>query len=140
MALEDWTFTPLTGFERMRRELDDVFERFGPGMGGTFPAVNLYDTGEDIVLAVEAPGVKKEDLGVELREQVLTLTGSRQPSGTEGAALLRGESPYGDFTRIVRIPVQVQSERIEAKFKDGILSVRMPKSEAAKPRSIAIQA
>lgn len=142
MAFEDWTFGPLGGLERMRREMDDVFERFGLGLGagGSFPAVNLYDAGDDILVAVEAPGVKKEDIGVELREQILTVTGSRPDPRPEGSALLRRERPHGEFMRVLSLPVPVQSDRIEARFKDGILSVRMPKSEAAKPRSIAIQA
>lgn len=142
MALEDWTSGPLTGFDLLRREMDDVFERFGLGLGvgSSFPAVNLYDSGDDILAAVEAPGVKKEDIGVELREQVLTVTGSRPASRSEGATLLRRERPHGDFMRAVTLPVPVQSDKIEARFKDGILSVKMPKSEAAKPRAIAIQA
>ena len=122
--------------------MDDVIERFGlrAGLGGQFPAINVYDTGEDVLVAVEAPGKKKEDKTVEIREQVLTLSGSRPAAQPEGATLLRKECPHGEFMRAISLPAAVSGDGSEAKFKDGVLSVRLHKTEAAKPRAIAIQA
>lgn len=146
MAIEDWTFTPITGFERsferMRREMDDMFHRYGMATGGrgAFPASNVYDTGDEILVAVEAPGVKKDQLKIELRERVLTLTGVRQEEEPQGGTLLRDERPVGDFLRAFSIPAQVQSDRIQAQFKDGILTIHLPKTEESKPKSIAIEA
>ncbi|HKP94729.1 MAG TPA: Hsp20/alpha crystallin family protein [Fibrobacteria bacterium] len=144
MALSDWTFTPGSGFEReferLRRQMDDVFGRIGLGSGAGFPAVNIYDQGEEMLVAVHAPGVKKEDLSVELRENTLTVSGTRKAPDHADAQVLREESAYGGFKRSVRIPTRVQHDKIEASLKNGILLVKMPKSEDAKPKHIAINA
>lgn len=144
MALSDWTFTPGMSFERefdrLRRQMDEVFGRMGVGAGAGFPAMNIYDQGGEVLVAVQAPGVKKEDLNVELRENTLTVTGSRKAPDYPDAGVLREESFYGDFKRSVRIPAKVKHDSIEANLKNGILLVRMPKSEETKPRQIAINA
>jgi len=142
MALSDWTFTPGMGFEReferLRRQMDDVFGRIGIGAG--FPALNIYDQGEEMLVAVQAPGVKKEDINVELRENTLTISGSRKAPEYPDAGVLREESVYGAFKRSVRIPIKVRNDKVEATLKNGILLIRMPKSEEAKPKQIAINA
>ena len=146
MAIEDWNFAPVTGFERsfdrMRREMDDMFQRFGNtgAARGTFPATNIYDTGDEIFVAVEAPGVKRDQIKVELRERVLTLTGARHEEDVQGSTLLRDERPVGEFIRAFSIPAQIQSDKIKAQFKDGILTIQLPKSEESKPKNIAIEA
>lgn len=142
MTLLDWTYGPVAELERMRRGMDDLFERFGfpPGIGVAFPAMNLYDQGEEILVAVEVPGVPKDRLRVDLRENVLTLSGSRDPAPYENASPLREETPAGTFTKSLRLPVKVAAEKVEAQYKDGILLIRMAKSEESKPKQIAIQA
>jgi HSP20 family protein len=144
MALSDWTFTPGTGFERefdrLRRQMDDVFGRISLGAGAGFPAMNIYDQGEEVLVAVQAPGVKKEDFQVELRENNLTVTGRRNAPEYSDANVLREECDYGEFKRSLRIPAKVQHDKIEANLKNGILLVRLPKSEEAKPKHIAINA
>jgi HSP20 family protein len=142
MALSDWTFTPATSFERefdrLRRQMDEVFGRMGFGAGPGFPAMNIYDQGEEMLVAVQAPGVRKDELNVELRENTLTVSGTRKAPDDSDADVLRQECFYGDFKRSVRIPVKVKHDQIEASLKNGILMVRMPKSEETKPKQIAI--
>jgi HSP20 family protein len=144
MAIGDWTFSPWTDFERefdrLRRQMDTVFGRVGISAGARFPALNLYDQGEEVLVAVEAPGVRKEDLDIQLRESVLTVEAKRPAPDFQGANVLRDEAVYGEFSRSLRIPSKVQADKIEAQYKNGILMVRMPKSEAAKPKQIAINA
>jgi len=144
MALSDWTFTPGTSFERdfdrLRRQMDDVFGRIGAGGGAGFPAMDVYDQGDEVLVAVQAPGVRKEDLKVELRENTLTVSGTRNAPEYSDANVLREESEYGEFKRSLRIQTKVQNDKIEATLKNGILLVRMPKSEDAKPKHIAINA
>jgi HSP20 family protein len=84
--------------------------------------------------------VKKEAIKAELRDRVLTLSGSRQDDAPKDASLLRKESPSGEFVRALTLPVPVEGDKIEAHFKDGILTLRMPKAESARSRSIAITA
>jgi HSP20 family protein len=142
MTLLDWTFSPISEFERMRREMDELFERFGvaSGAGTGFPAANIYDRGEEILVAVEVPGVPKDGLKVDLRDNALTISGTRNGADYKDASALRRELPAGEFTKTLRLPVKVAAERIEAHCKNGILLVRMPKSEESKPRQIAINA
>lgn len=142
MALMDWTFSPITELERMRRGMDDLFERFGmaPGADTAFPATNVYDTGDEILIAVEAPGVPKDRLQVDLRENVLTLSGTRESAPYRNASPLRQETPAGTFTKTLRLPAKVAPDKIQAQYKNGILLIRMPKSEESKPRQIAINA
>ena len=146
MAIVDWTFSPVTSidreFDRLRRQVEDVFGRFSlvSGLGAGFPALNLYDMEDNIVVAVEAPGLSKEDLTVEVRENVLTISGKRGMTDFGDAAVLREERFAGEFRRTLRIPFKVHGDKIEANIKNGILLVRMPKLEEAKPKRIAIHA
>ena len=141
MDIMDYNFGPFNDFERLQRQMDELFDRIGfSPRSGTFPAMNIYDEGEDFVVAVLVPGVSKEELGVDLRENVLTVTGTRKPAEYEGATVLRKESPSGDFRRSLRIPGKVKTDSVHAEFKDGTLLIRMPKSEESKPKHIAISA
>jgi HSP20 family protein len=144
MALSDWTFIPGTGFERefdrLRRQMDAVFGRIGVGGGSGFPAMNVYDQGEEVLVAVQVPGVKKEDLNVELRENTLTVSGNRKAPEYPDANVLREECAYAEFKRSLRIQSKVQHDKIEANLRNGILLVRMPKSEETKPKHVAINA
>lgn len=149
MALADWTFSPASGFERefdrLRRQMNDVIGRIGLGAGGTggiggFPALNMYDQQDDVMVAAQVPGVPKESLNVELRENTLTITGKREPPGYADASVLREECVYGEFKRSLRMPFRIQNDGIEASYKNGILLMKMPKAEEAKPKRIAINA
>jgi HSP20 family protein len=144
MALSDWTFTPGLNFERefdrLRRQMDDVFGRIGIGAGSGYPAMNIYDNGDHVLVAMQAPGVMKGDLKVELRESILSVTGSLKTPELPDAMLLRDECDYGEFKRTVRIPIKVQQEKIEAGLKSGILTIKMPKSDESHSKSIAINA
>lgn len=145
MAIIDWTFNRPTDFgrefDRLRKHLDQAFDRFGlaSGFGAAFPALNIHDQDSDLVVAIEAPGLHKDSLTVELRENVLTLSGKRDLPAYGNATVLRMECPHGDFRRTLRIPVKVDADKIQANFQNGILLIRMPKSEEAKPRQITIQ-
>jgi HSP20 family protein len=146
MAILDWSFTPAPGiereFDRLRRRMDDIFARMVPGAGirAGFPAVNVYEQGDDVLVALHAPGVRKEDLAVDLTENTLSISGKREAPAYPDAEILREECVYGEFQRVVRIPSRVDSGKIEANLKNGILMVRMPKMEEAKTRQIAINA
>lgn len=142
MALFDMTYNPISEIERMRRDMDDLFGRIGltPSFVSGFPAVNFYDQGDDILLAVEIPGVPKDKLNVDLRDNVLTLSGTRERAPYPNASALREETPSGTFTKTLRLPAKVAPDKVEAQSKNGILHIRLSKSEESKPRQIAIQA
>ena len=107
--------------------------------GGRRLPIDLHVDNDEFVLSAEVAGMAPEDLTVEIHDGVLTLKGEikAEPNG-EGKYLLR-ERTYGDFCRSFRLPEAVDVEKVEAKIENGILRVRLPKAEEAKPKSIQIK-
>jgi HSP20 family protein len=103
---------------------------------GWAPALDVYENDESYVAMIELPGFKAEDISIDLQEGVLTLSGERK-SDVEGA--FRNERPTGKFSRRVELPNRVDSQRVTAAYKDGVLTVTLPKAEDAKPRKINVQ-
>jgi len=132
-------------FEQLQRELDRMIgTAFGdePGLTtGVYPPVNVFDAGDAYVVKAEVPGVDASHIEVEVQEDALTLRGERvfsEPAAE--AAFHRRERPEGQFRRVVRLPGHVASSEIKADLRDGVLTVRLPKAEEARPRKVAIQA
>lgn len=102
------------------------------------PAVDLYQTPEAITVKAELPGLKKENIAITLQDGWLTLSGERQVQ-RDGATEIASESPRGRFQRALRLPSEVDAKAIKASYTDGILTVELPKAEAAKPKQIKIE-
>ncbi len=103
-----------------------------------FPAVNVWDEGEQLFAEAELPGVKSEDLDISVVGDQLTLCG-RRPDGTgEETSFHRRERGVGDFSRTLRLPYEVDAEGVEATLRDGVLTLRLPKAQSAKPRKIQV--
>jgi HSP20 family protein len=112
----------------------------GTGVTGTWePPVDIYETEDALVVAVELPGVSKEEVSVELHEHTLRLSGERkrEPAVKEGH-YQREEGRFGSFQRAFRLPATVDEAQVQATYKDGVLALRLPKRAAAKPKGIAI--
>jgi HSP20 family protein len=107
---------------------------------GTFPALNVYDAGDTLVVTAEVPGVDPKDLELNVVENTLTLTGSRngKPEDTE-QRYYRRERFSGQFTRTIALAEKVDPDGVKAHYKNGVLTVELPKAKEAKPRSIAIK-
>lgn len=132
----------------MQREINRLFDGFfrggdqdeGFAPAAWAPAVDIAETEGSYIVRMELPGVTKKDVGITLRENVLTVSGEKRlESETGDAGLLRSERSYGSFQRSFALPSGVQADRIEAGFTDGILTVTLPKSEEAKPRRIDVK-
>ena len=146
MALVQWN--PARDLMRMREEMDRLFNQFlrpGDAEEGTWgrgmwpPPVDIHETDEAFVLKAELPGFTKEDVDIELHDNRLTLRGERkQETEVKEEQYRRRERTYGRFERTFWLPTTVDSEKIQATFKEGVLELRLPKSEAAKPKRIAI--
>lgn len=148
MALMKWEpFKDLLSLQdRVNRFFDEFFPRRGgleeEGLvrGSWSPAVDIYETDSDVVLKAELPGMKQDDIRLEIRENVLTLKGERkQESELQTDNYHRLERSYGAFQRTFTLPGAIQQDKVTAKFKDGVLEVVIPKAEAAKPKSIKIE-
>ncbi len=122
--------------------MDDFFGRvFGSGTTGSrvvgvVPALDVRELEDEYLVLVDLPGVKPEDVAVELTDQVLTISGSRTPVETGEA--LRLERPSYSFVRRLTLPKGVDADKIVADYHDGVLELRIPKRADAKPKRIAI--
>jgi len=137
-----WTIDPFREIERIRAEMDSVLGRsFSRYSAPSFPLVNLYDGKDEIIVQAEMPGMKKEEVALAFSENVLTISGNRKPLFVDKKQIVhREERATGEFEKALRIPMKISAENIKAEFKDGILTVTLPKQEEAKPKQIAIEA
>jgi HSP20 family protein len=133
-------------FERLDKELIDLRERFfgGPGWVTTeedmIPRTNVAETDGVYEVTLDLPGVKPEEVKVELKEQQLWVTGEhREETDETEKTFHRVERRQGSFRRIIPLPTAVDPERVEASFEHGVLKVELPKIEEVKPKSIEIK-
>lgn len=142
-----WQWSPLHQLSSLREEIDRLFEsplsafpEKQPFFTGWGPALDLYEDKDNVYLRAEVPGVNKEDLEISLHEGTLTLSGERkEEKRDEGTAVLRTERFTGKFSRSVTLPAPVQSDKVIATYRDGILKVVLPKAEESKPKQIQIK-
>jgi HSP20 family protein len=145
-----WELTPWKPFEfdRLRREMDRVWDSFFEGRpsrrareeGEWLPSLDVSETKSDLVIKAELPGMDAKDIEISLNEGILTIKGEKKQEREEkeeGYHLI--ERSYGSFTRSIRLPKEVQSDKINASFKNGVLKVVLPKSEEAKKKEIKIK-
>jgi len=142
--LRPWGAEPWPHFGALRREMDDLFERFGafgPATArGAFPALNLYETPEAFVLTAEVPGVAPEDLEISLEGSTLTLRGERKANPDAEASVHRTERAVGSFQRAIDLPVVIDGDKVEAVHRHGVLTLRLPKAPEHQPRQIQVRA
>lgn len=130
--------------ERMNRLFDEGFGRFrmpdeSLDSGVWSPAVDIYETEQDIVVKAELPEVHQKDIEVRLENNTLTLKGERKfERETQQENYHRVERSYGSFSRSFTLPSTVDQEKIKAEYKDGILKIMLPKKEEVKPKQIKV--
>lgn len=130
--------------ENLSSRLNRIFdESWGEETNGGrwVPAVNVEESGDELLLTAEMPGMSQDDIELEIENNVLTIRGEKREEREEGSEERRyhvWERRYGSFQRSFTLPRSVQADDITADFEDGVLHVRMPKSEEAKGRKIQI--
>ncbi|MFA6283320.1 MAG: Hsp20/alpha crystallin family protein [Desulfurivibrionaceae bacterium] len=133
---------PWADFERMRRELDALFQGTGPDSSGratVFPALNISENSGNLYVRAEIPGVPAGEVEISIEGDTLTIRGERKTCTTdEKCSYHRRELECGRFSRAITLPAKVQVDRIEAKAADGIITIILPKAEAVKPRQIKV--
>ena len=143
---EVMAWPPLDRWSSLRDDLNSLFElpfwssfaRQGQLFGGWSPALDLYQDKDNVVAVVELPGMKKEDIDISLRDGTLTISGERKSQTSNGEKAERTERYIGRFRRSVTLPTRVDADKISASYRDGILTVTLPKAEEAKPRQIQV--
>ena len=104
------------------------------------PSVDIYETGEELVLKADVPDVDQKDIDVRVENQTLTISGERKFQQQESSkGYHRIERSYGNFVRSFAVPNSFDTEKIAASYKNGVLTVSLPKKEAAKPRQIKVE-
>ncbi len=134
----------------LRDEISDLLEmpfwsnvgRQGQLFSGWTPALDLYQSNDNVVAVVELPGMRKEDIDISMHDGMLSISGERKAEAREkdGEKAERTERFTGTFRRSITLPTRVDAGKVSATYKDGILTVTLPKAEEAKPRKIQVKA
>jgi HSP20 family protein len=145
------TWDPYRELERLRAEMDRIFESAVPARAWTlgflpgtaarqYPRVNIAEDQDGYMVEALAPGVDPATLDLSVKENVLTISGEKKaPEGVRPEAFHRSERSAGRFVRAVELPADLDAEKVKAAYADGILRVTLPKAEQAKPRRIEIE-
>jgi len=136
--------SPFEELNRMRRQMDRIMENFmdrpaGSLGAGVYPAINLTEDENHYYMRAELPGIKSEDLDIQATGNNVTVSGERRIEAEESSARYhRREREAGKFSRVFAMPRNIDAGRVEARLINGILTVKVPKAESARPRRIQI--
>ncbi len=136
----------LDRWANLRDEFNNLFDgsswpsasRQAQLFSGWTPALDLYQTTDDVVAIVELPGMRKEDIEISLHDGMLTISGERKDETSQDEKNGRSERLVGKFRRSVSLPTRVDSTKVNATYKDGLLTVTLPKAEEVKPKQIQV--
>ena len=144
-------FTRLSDIDRLfgtmnllQKRLDNLYSDYGKSPGYRWeleqaaPRTNLYEKGDNFEIRAEVPGLEKDDLNVKIQGNYLEISGKREPDAPDGYKPHKTERGIGSFSRSFTLPADVDSTKVEATLKNGVLYLVLPKHEAAKPRKISI--
>jgi len=141
-------FPTLDRWSNLRDELNSLFElplstgfdQSGQLFSGWSPPLDLYQSNDNLIAVVEVPGMRKEDIEISLHEGTLTIAGERRHQSGNGEQAERTERYVGKFRRSIALPARVNAEKVSATYRDGVLTVTLPKAEEAKPKQIKVNA
>ena len=139
-----WTFDesgydPFVSVRNLQREMNRLFNDHTGG-GGNFPAVNIWSNNDQVAVTAELPGMKAEDIDISVVQGQLTISGERKLGlPDKNMECHRQERTQGTFTRVFRLPYDVDSSKVLAKYEDGILNIILPRLEETKPKKITVK-
>ena len=133
---------PLETLSMLQRALEAHIASDWMGRGtasiGSFPPINIFKKDDDFVAVVELPGIDKNDLEIEAKENTIRIRGKKTVAYGEQASVHRRERVAGVFDRTLSVPIRIEPDRIRAEYRDGILALFIPRAEADKPRAIKV--
>jgi HSP20 family protein len=142
----DWKIgNPFLEFERTRREMNKLAEGFKSGfpsfsIAGVFPLINVTEDNKNYYVRAELPGMNSEDIEVSATDSSLSISGQRIITKEgENVRYHRREREGGKFSRMITLPGSIDTDKVEANFREGILEILLPKSEAMKPKQIEVK-
>ena len=137
-----WRFrSPWDELHRMRQQLEQMFDDT-PGQrasAGVFPLINLTEDRNNYYVRAELPGVKAEELDIQATANNIAISGERKIAAEGDARYHRREREAGSFSRMIGLPGDINSDKVDAKLENGVLTVVIAKAEAAKPKQITIK-
>jgi len=143
MALIRWE--PFREVESLQRQMNQLFDSLNPSENGDFkgiafmPAAEMHETPNTIELKLEVPGLDAKDIDVRVTEQAVAISGERQSeTKTEERGMTRSEFRYGKFQRVIPLPARVQNAQVQADYKNGVLSLSLPKAEDEKNKVVKV--
>ncbi len=147
MKLSRWQpFSPVWNqLQQLQDEMNRLVERWGTNGGqsgaGSYPAVNVWEDPEALHVEAELPGLNLKDLEIHVTgNNQLTIKGERKPNVPEKSVWHRQERGFGQFVRVLTLPFEIDANKVEARFENGVLLLNLPKHAAAKPRKITVKA
>jgi len=134
---------PFDTLSRFQETLDALrastwLER-SPSASGAYPPLNVFRKGDDLVIVTELPGVRREDLQIQVKDKTIRIAGRKAVDYGAKAGVHRRERLAGEFDRAVPLPVAIDADRVKAEYRDGILALILPRAENDKPRTIAVR-
>lgn len=153
MAIIPWKpkevwWDPFSDLNRIQREMNRLFDSSLTGRGpkedgllesAWVPAMDVYESKDNVLVKADIPGLKKEEIEVSVHGDTLTIKGEKsRENETKAEDFVRTERYYGSFNRSVRLPSEVEAEKVEAKYSNGVLELVLPKKEQAKPKQLKI--
>jgi HSP20 family protein len=144
MALSEFPrlgFDPFAELRRMQGEMNRLFSGYGLATARDFPPINIWLGDNSVVVTAELPGVTRNEVSLNLQDDVLTLDGKREPKQQqENVNWQRRERSYGSFSRAVQLPFRIDPDKVQARFNNGILEIELERLEADRPKKIEIRA
>ncbi|MEG4518580.1 MULTISPECIES: Hsp20/alpha crystallin family protein [unclassified Microcoleus] len=141
MLMRYWQ--PFTEIETLRQQLDKVFDQRATTRDNSeaawMPAVEFADAGDNFVLKAQLPGINPKDIDVQVTREAISISGERRYENTnEKSGYIRSEFRYGKFHRVLPLPAHIQNDSVQAEYKDGILTLTLPKVTEARNKVVKI--
>ena len=129
--------------DQLQREMNRLFDSTSRGRvvsAPSYPAINIWTNDDGQLITAEMPGVHPEDINIDVNADALSISGERKPDDVaKDANYHRRERGYGAFSRTIQLPFMVDTNKVEATFKNGVLMIRLPRAEVDKPKKITVK-
>ena len=129
---------------RVRKEMDRILSGLvgstpSASVSGVFPALNVHEDSDKYYVEAEVPGIKPEDIHIDVEGNTLSIGGERKLNGMENASYHRRERRAGRFKKAISLPMEINADAVSAEYKDGVLTVTLPQREEARPKQIEVK-